>query len=36
MVVCGRAAAFFSHRETQHIVSGAQAYARSQQAVKKL
>jgi hypothetical protein len=35
MTVCGRAAAFFIHRETQHIVSGLQAYARKLRAVKK-
>jgi hypothetical protein len=35
MAICGRAAAVFVHRETQHIVSGLQAYARQQQAVKK-
>jgi hypothetical protein len=28
MEVCERAAAVFMHRETQHIVSGLQAYAR--------
>jgi hypothetical protein len=36
MEVCGRAAAVFVHRETQHIVSGAQAYARRPRAVKKM
>jgi hypothetical protein len=35
MAVCGRAAAFFVHRETQHIVSGLQDYARQAQGVKK-
>jgi hypothetical protein len=39
MEVCGRAAALLvhrEHRETQHIVSGAQDYARRARAVKKL
>jgi hypothetical protein len=39
MEVCGRAAAVLVHREyreTQHIVSGAQDYARRARAVKKL
>jgi hypothetical protein len=35
MEVCGRAAAVFVHRETQHIVSGVQAYARQERPVKK-
>jgi hypothetical protein len=35
MAVCGRAAAFFVHRETQHIVSGLQAYACLPTVVKK-
>jgi hypothetical protein len=35
MAVCGRAAAFVVHRETQHIVSGVQAYARQARGVKK-
>jgi hypothetical protein len=35
MDVRGRAAAVFVHRETQHIVSGLQAYARQSQPVKK-
>jgi hypothetical protein len=35
MAICGRAAAVFVHRETQHIVSGLQAYARQPQPVKK-
>jgi hypothetical protein len=36
MEVCGQAAAVLIHRETQHIVSGLQAYARRARAVKKL
>jgi hypothetical protein len=36
MDVCGRAAAVFVHRETQHIVSGVQDYARRARVVKKL
>jgi hypothetical protein len=39
MKVCGGAAAVLMHlvhRETQHIVSGLQAYARRARAVKKL
>jgi len=35
MAVCGQAAAVFVHRETQHIVSGVQAYARQARGVKK-
>jgi hypothetical protein len=35
MAVCGRAAAFFVHRETQHIVSGVQDYSRQARGVKK-
>jgi hypothetical protein len=35
MAVCGRAAAVVVHRETQHIVSGVQAYARQARGVKK-
>jgi hypothetical protein len=42
MTVCGRAAAALvsrehrEHRETQHIVSGVQDYARRARVVKKL
>jgi hypothetical protein len=36
MDVCGRAAAVFVHRETQHIVSGLQAYACRERPVKKM
>jgi hypothetical protein len=35
MALCGRAAAVVVHRETQHIVSGVQAYARQARGVKK-
>jgi hypothetical protein len=35
MAVCGRAAAVLVHRETQHIVSGVQDYARQARGVKK-